>query len=247
MILLKSAQEIKIMKAGGRRLAGVMKVVLGEVKPGMSLREIDSLAEKLIRKQGGQPSFKMVKGYHWATCLNVNQGVVHGVPTDYRLKREDIFSLDMGLFYQGFHTDMARTIRIDRKESVFLKAGAKALVEATKAAKPGNRVGHLSLAIEKEIKKRGLTPVQALVGHGVGRRLHEAPQIPGYLHGKLEKTEKLKLGMTLAIEIIYTQGKPDVRVKDDGWTVETIDGQLAALFEDTVAVGDQGAQKLTQV
>jgi len=233
------------MSEGGKRLAGVMKSVLDQIKPGMSLKEVDFLADELIEKQGGKPSFKMVEGYHWATCLNVNQGVVHGVPDDYRLKEEDFLSLDMGMFYQGFHTDMARTIRVDQKQTDFLKVGIKALTEATKAVKPGNRVGHLSLAIEKEIKKGGFVPIRALVGHGVGKKLHEAPQIPGYLQGKIERTEKLKSGMTLAIEVIYTQGKPEVKVEDDGWTVETVDGQLTALFEDTMAVTNQGAKRLT--
>ena len=114
MIPLKSAKEIKVMKAGGKKLAWVMRQI--KVKPGMNLKEIDSLAEKLIKKQGGKPSFKMVKGYHWASCLNVNQGVVHGVPTDYQLKEGDLLSLDIGMFYQGLHTDMARTIRVGKKE-----------------------------------------------------------------------------------------------------------------------------------
>lgn len=247
MIPLKSIKEIKIMSEGGKRLARVMKEVLGKIKPGLNLKEIDFWVDELIKKQGGKPSFKMVKGYRWATCLNFNQGVVHGIPTDYELKKEDLLSLDMGFFYQGFHTDMARTIRVDGKKVDFLKAGEKALTEAVKAAKPGNRVGHLSLAIEKEIKKNGLTPIQALVGHGVGRKLHEAPQIPCFLKGRAEETEELKPGMTLAIEVIYTKGGPDVTVKSDGWTIETADGQLAALFEDTVAVMSQRTKRLTQL
>jgi len=245
MIPLKSVEEIKIMSEGGKRLVGVMKAVLDQIKPGMSLKKVDFLADELIEKQGGKPSFKMVEGYHWATCLNVNQGVVHGVPNDYQLKEKDFLSFDIGMFYQGFHTDMARTIKVDRKQTDFLKVGEKALAEATETAKPGNRVGHLSLAIEKEIKKGGFVPIRALVGHGVGKKLHEEPQIPGYLQGKIESTEELKPGMTLAIEVIYTQGKPEVKVEDDGWTVETVDGQLAALFEDTVAVTNQGAKRLT--
>lgn len=251
MIPLKSAKEIKIMKVGGRKLAGVFEQI--KVKPGMSLKEIDSLAEQLIEKQGGKPSFKMVRGYHWATCLNVNQGVVHGVPTDYQLRAGNILSIDIGLFYQGLHTDMARTIGVRSQESgvksqdeKFLEAGRKALARATQAAQSGNRVGHISKAIEDEIKESNYQPIKALVGHGVGKKLHESPQIPCYLKGKISDTEELKLGMTLAIEVIYTQGKPKVVVNDNGWTVETADGQLAALFENTVAIAKQGPLVLTQ-
>lgn len=254
MIPLKSAEEIETMHQGGKKLAGVMKRVLAKIKPGMSLREIDRLVNHLIEKQGGKPSFKMVEGYRWASCLNINQGVVHGVPNDYCLKEGDLLSVDMGMFYQGWHTDMARTFWVGRQKTgqriqneKFLKAGKRALKRVVKAVKSGNRVGHLSQAIEMEIKKHGFYPVQALVGHGVGKELHEAPVIPCYLKGKIEKTEKLKAGMTLAIEVIYAQRKFEVVVKKDGWTVETADGQLAGLFEDTVAVTKQEPLVLTGV
>jgi len=260
MIPLKSAKEIKIMREGGRRLFWVFKQI--KIKPGMRLKEIDRLAEELIEKQGGKPSFKMVEGYHWASCLNVDQGVVHGVPTNYRLKKGDILSIDIGMFYQGLHTDMARTLCVRSQKSIpkesreagkvksqdeaFLEAGKKALAKAIKAAQPGNRVGHISQAIEKEIKKHSFQPIRALVGHGVGKKLHEPPAIPCYLKGKITETERLKPGVTLAIEIIYTQGKPKVVVDNDGWTVETADGQLAGLFEDTVAITQKGPLVLTQ-
>lgn len=246
MISLKSAKEIEIMREGGRRLAWIFKRL--KIKQGMSLKEIDSLAERLIEKQGGKPSFKMVEGYHWASCLNINQGVVHGVPSDYRLKKGDLLSVDLGFFYQRFHTDMARTIKVGKKsqEEKFLKAGKKALAKAIKAAQPGNRVGHISQAIEKEIKKHGFQPIRALVGHGVGKKLHESPAIPCYLKGKITETEELEPGVTLAIEVIYTQGQPKVVVNDDGWTVETADNKLAALFEDTVAITKKEPLVLTQ-
>lgn len=227
-----------------------MAWVMGQIKikPGMSLKEIDRLAEQLIEKQGGKPSFKMVEGYHWASCLNVNQGVVHGVPNDYQLKDGDLLSIDIGMFYQGLHTDMARTIRVGKKnqDEKFLEAGKRALAKAVQAAKAGNRVGHISQAIEKEIKRHGFQPIQALVGHGVGKKLHEPPAIPCYLKGEITETEKLKSGMTLAIEIIYTQGKPKVVVNNDGWTVKTADGQLAGLFENTVVVTKRGPRVLTK-
>jgi len=239
-----------MMKTGGQKLARVLAEVLKTAKPGVSLKELDQLAEALLEKTGGRPSFKMVAGYHWATCLNVNQGVVHGIPTDYRLKRGDLLSVDVGLFYQGFHTDMARTISVpggerEREKKEFLQAGEKALLAAIEAAQPGKRVGHLSAVIETEIKKAGFRPVEVLTGHGVGKELHEEPQIPCFLRERVEKTPLLKPGMTLAVEVIYTQGKPAVVLGDDGWTVETADGRLAGLFEKTIAVTEKGALVLT--
>jgi len=265
MIPIKNAKEMEIMKEGGKRLVRVFDQVLGAIKPGVSLKKLDQLTESLIEKEGGKPSFKMVKGYEWATCINVNQGVVHGVPGDYRLKDGDIVSVDIGMFYQGLHTDMARTFRVRTKKiasakasagkpkngktknDVFLKTGKKTLKEAIKATKPGNRVGHISAAIEKKIRKAGWTPIEALTGHGVGRKLHEEPQIPCFLRGEIKDTPLLKPGMTLAIEVIYTQGKPDIALREDSWTVETVDGQLAALFEDTIAVTDKGPLNLTRL
>lgn len=247
MIPIKNAKEIEIMREGGRRLAQVLEKVLKAVKPGISLKELDQLAGSLIEKKGGKPSFKMVKGYNWPTCINVNQGVVHGVPTEYRLKDGNIVSVDTGMFYQGLHTDMARTLRVGAGDDIFLKTGQRALKEAIKAAKPGSRVGHISAAIEKVIRKAGFTPIQALTGHGVGKKLHEEPQIPCFLKDKVEDTPQLKPGMILAIEVIYAQGEPEVVIKDDGWTVETADGQLAGLFEDTIAVTAKGALNFTRL
>lgn len=261
MIPIKTLREIEIMKEGGERLAQVLEQVLKAVKPGVNLKELDRLVESLIEKKGGKPSFKMVKGYNWATCININQGVVHGIPGDYRLKDGDLVSLDLGMFYQGLHTDAARTKRVTpprwpggtprtvgRAEvNEFLKAGKKALQSAIKAARPGNRVGHISAAIEKEIKKAGFIPIEALTGHGIGKKLHEPPQIPCFLRNPIRETPLLKPGMTLAIEVIYAQGKPEVILKGDNWTVETVDGQLAGLFEDTMVVTTKGALNLTEL
>lgn len=254
MIPLKSTEEIKIMKVAGKKLAGVMKILLIEAKVGVSLETIEELANELIKRQGARVSFKMVKDYHWATCLNINQGVVHGVPTDYRLKKGDFLSIDLGLFYQGFHADMARTIVVGKEtselkdeEKKFLRTGEKAFEKAIQTAKPGKRIGHLSRVIETEIKKAGFEPIQALVGHGVGKKLHEPPAIPCYLKEKIVDTPRLKPGMVLAIEVIYTQGEPDVMVKEDGWTVETVDSQIAGLFENTVAISRHGPKVMTQL
>ena len=250
MISLKTPQEIKIMKEGGKRLALVSQKILKEVCLGVQLNALNNLADELIKKQGGFPSFKMVKGYHWATCLSVNQGVVHGIPGSYRVKEGDLISLDIGIFFKGFHTDMANTIRVDSQNNVrskdkFLEAGKKALCRAIAQAKPGNRVGHISAVIGQQIRAAGYSPIRALTGHGIGRELHEDPQIPCYLRKNLNKTELIKPGMTFAIEVIYAQGKPNLVLSSDGWTIKTADNSLAALFENTIAVTQNGPIVLT--
>ena len=236
MISLKTKSEIEMMKEGGRRLSEVMKETLSEVKPGKALFQINQKIEELILEKGGQPSFKMVPGYHWASCLNVNQGVVHGIPNDYCLKKEDLLSLDIGFFFKGFHTDMATTLCVSEGKETFLETGKRALRKAIEAAKVGNRVGHLSQAIEKELRANGLNPIEVLTGHGVGRKLHEAPHIPCLLWGPIESTPKLEVGMTLAVEVIYAQGSPEVVLAPDNWTIETADGKLAGLFEETIVI-----------
>ena len=248
MIPIKTEKEIKIIKEGGKRLTSVFAEVIKRVKPGIRLNQLDQLAEKLIIGQGGMPSFKTVKDYRWTTCININEGVVHGIPNNYQIKEGDLVSLDMGMLYKGFHTDMARTLWVrnskskipaspaGRQNPKFLKAGKEALKMAVKAARAGNRVGHISAVIEKVIRKAGFSPVEDLTGHGVGKRLHEEPQIPCFLSKPIEKTPILQPGMTLAIEVIYTWGKPDLVLANDGWTIETADRKPAGLFENTVLV-----------
>lgn len=259
MIPIKTTKQIEVMREGGKRLGWVFGQVLAKVKPGIKLSELDQLAETLIKKQKGRPSFKMVKGYRWATCINVNQGVVHGVPGDYQLKNGDVVSLDMGMFYKGLHTDMARTVwvrsspsrctppaggqrpfrrckKLFRQVDKFLETGERVLGEAVKVARVGKRIGHISQTIENQIKKAEFSPVRDLTGHGVGKKLHEEPQIPCFLNTEIKKTPLIKPGMGLAIEVIYTQGSPRLVLGGDSWTVETADGSLAGLFEDTVIV-----------
>ena len=197
MISIKSEKEIEIMRQAGGYLAQVMKEAIAFSKPGVALCQIDDLIEKSIKSKKAKPSFKMVKDYHWASCLNINQGVVHGIPDKYCLKENDYLSLDIGLFYQGFHSDMSRTIKVtsheDKKaEDKFLTVGKKALAEAVKAAKAGNRVGHISQAIEKTLRAAGYSPVEVLTGHGIGHNLHENPSIPCFLPGTIKETPLLK-------------------------------------------------------
>ncbi len=250
MIPIKTKAEVERMRESGKRLAWVLAQTLKKIKPGVSLKELDSLAESLIKKQKGKPSFKMVPNYHWATCLNINEGVVHGIPDEYQVKDGDLVSVDVGIFYRGFHADMARTIKIQGnqiQDDNFLKVGKRALKEATKAAKAGNHLGHISKAIEREIRKGGFSPVKALTGHGIGKKLHEEPQIPCFLEGEIKETPRLSSRMTLAIEVIYIQGKPGVVLDRDGWTVNAANGEKAGLFEDTVLVTDKGGKALTKL
>lgn len=247
-ILLKTPSEIKIMSEGGSKLARVKKALKEVVLEGVSAKEIDDLADALIEKEGGKPSFKMVPGYHWATCINVNEGVVHGIPKKQIVfKRGDVVSIDVGLFYKGFHTDTSFTvgIEVDSVKAKFLETGRLALRDAISNAGPGKRIYDISAAIEKEITRRGYSPVRTLVGHGVGRALHEEPQIPCFTSGKREKSPEIVAGMTLAIEVMYAQGLPNVKLASDGWTITSSDGTITALFEESVAVTKNGPLVLT--
>jgi len=257
MISKKSQLQIEVMREGGKRLSWVLDQILKEVKPQVALWQLDKLAENLIKKQGGQPSFKMVPGYRWTTCININEGVVHGIPGEYRLKENDLVSIDMGMFYPptgGFHTDMARTLcvrtqnsKVKTQNDKFIKVGEEALKKAIGMAKAGNRVGHISQAMEEVIRKAGFSPIEVLTGHGIGEKLHEEPQIPCLLSEKLEKTPLLENGMVLAVEVIYTQGKPEVVLNHDGWTIKTADGKLAGLFEDTIVIDKDKPLVLTRL
>lgn len=250
MIPLKTEDEIEKMKKGGQILAEVMEEIKKNVWPGVSTLDLDRLADKLI-SQKGEPSFKKVPGYKWATCMCVNETVVHGIPGQYRLKEGDLLGIDIGLFYRGFHNDMAQTVIVgeqkEKNKLDFLKTGQKALEKAIDQALIGKHIGHLSMMIQETVENEGYSSVRALTGHGVGKNLHEEPSIPCFLEGKIEKTPKLEEGMTLAVEVIYNQGRPQVVYRnDDGWTIQTEDGKLSGLFENTIAITAKGPIVLTQ-
>lgn len=246
-ITIKTKEEIEIMTEGGRRLAEVRDHLRTIVKPGVSAYEIDKEAERLIQEKGGKPSFKMVKDYQWTTCVNVNTGVVHGIPHKHLVFEEgDLVSVDVGMFYEGFHTDTSFTIGLNSDEEEFLNIGEKALHAGIASAKPGNRIYDISAAIEQVLFQNKLSPVWALVGHGIGKHLHEEPQIPCYTQGRREETEEIKEGMTLAIEIMYTKGNGKVKIDEDGWTISTEDDTISALYEETVAITKNGNKILTR-
>ncbi|MDP3988524.1 MAG: type I methionyl aminopeptidase [Candidatus Levybacteria bacterium] len=255
MIKVKSKKELEIMAQGGAILAGVLKKVLEQAKPGILELELDALAERLILEKGAEPAFKKVKEYHHATCISTNDAVVHGVPSGYVLKEGDVVGVDCGVYYKGLYTDMAETVQVKSSKlkvqsdgvDVFLETGERALEEAIKAAMVGNRIGHISKAIQDIIEQTGYSVVRSLVGHGVGKELHEEPEIPGFLDDTdISDTPILKEGMTLAIEVIYNMGKNGViHSSKDGWTIKTEDGSISATFEKTIAVTGVGPVILT--
>lgn len=256
MINIKSPLEITIMREGGRKLSEILQKLLDFAQPGVSLNQIETEANKLIALSGGSASFKTVPDYHWATCLCVNDCIVHGIPTDYILKDGDNLTIDIGLLYQGFHTDTAwakvvrspdSKITIDEKIK-FLKTGEEALAQAIEKAKIGNHIGDISAAIQTTIEGAGYSIVKSLVGHGVGRELHEEPQIPGFLRSKIENTTLLIEGMVIAVEVIYAMGSGEaVYGSDDGWTIVTRDGSISAVFEHTLALTAGGTHVLTKI
>jgi len=228
-------KKFENMKRAGEISALALKKVLDAIKPGAVLRELDKIAEETIISLGTEPGFKRVSDYAYTTCINVNEGIVHGVPTGRALKMGDIVSVDLGAFYNGYNSDQCWTVEVGTsKEECFLSTGKKALEKAIEQAHPGNRVGDISEAIQKEIESAGFSVSRDLVGHGVGKKLHESPYIPGYV--SLNRGKKLKEGMSLAIEVIYQKGNYPIVTGDDGWTVETADKSLSAVFEHSVGI-----------
>ena len=237
--------DLEFIKRSGLIAASALKKALQSVKAGVSELEIDQIAQKEIYNLGGDLSYKTVPGYRWATCITVNDEVVHGIPTQNRLKEGDLVSVDLAVMYKGWHTDTAWTILIgeDGEKLAFLKTGKEALKKGIKEAVVGKRVGDISYAVGSTVEGVGYSVVRSLVGHGVGRQLHEYPEIPGY--GRKGTGEVLREGMSLAIEVIYTKGKSEVILDEDGWTYRSADGSLAGLFESTVIVGKKEARVLT--
>ncbi len=254
MIHRKTKQEISVMREGGAKLGAILQKLLAYAQPGVMLLDIDKEADRLITASGGTASFKTVPGYKWATCLCVNEVVVHGVPTTYALKDGDILTIDIGLVYGGLHTDTAWTkiVGLDTSAAVadkqrFLRVGQEALARAIEVAKIGSRVGDLSRIIQKTIEGAGFGIVKSLVGHGVGRQLHEDPQIPNYVRGSRENTYAFQGGETIAIEPIYVMGQGIVVYENaDGWTLATRDRSMASVFEHSIAITENGPIVLTE-
>lgn len=239
----RQAGELKLMRKSGQISAYALKKVLRSIKPGVNLLALDSIAEEEIVKRGAKPSFKTVDGYKWTTCLCVNDELVHGIPRDIVLKTGDIVSVDVGAVYKGWHTDTAWSVVVGDEPNKFLKAGEEALWKAIKQAVEGNFIGDISHEIQSTIEKAGFSVSRNLIGHGVGRELHEVPDVPGI--GQKGIGLQLQSGMTLAIEVIYAEKSSEVKLAKDGWTYEVADGSNAGLFEMSVVVGKERAEVLT--
>lgn len=250
MIYLKSDTEIGVIAESGRRLKSVVKELLPLIKEGVTTKEIDEKAEKLIKKYDGKSSFMTVADYKFSTCTPINEQIVHTKPSDRVLKKEDVLTLDIGMLYKGWHTDYAITKVIggeskNKNINKFLKIGEETLYNAIKQAKIGNRLGHISDLIEKSIKSNGYFIIKELTGHGIGRKLHEDPYVFGYLDRPINKSLLIKKGLVIAIEIIYAMGTEHMIYEDDNWSIITQDRSISACFEHTVAVTDRGPIILT--
>lgn len=234
------------MTEGGEILRAIKLNLIAAARPGATGLDLENLAQKLIKRAGAEASFAKVPGYRWATCINVNEVVVHGIPNQTKFKKGDYVGIDVGVYYKGFHTDTSTSVIIDQPEDKFLQIGRQALTQAIQAVKPGRRIADVSIAMEKVVKDAGYSPVRALTGHGIGKQLHEEPAIPCFTVGRYDNSPILIPGMVLAIEIMYNAGSSDVAYKnEDGWTVVTADGKISGLFEDTIAVTKNGYQILT--
>jgi methionyl aminopeptidase len=246
MINIKSPREIEIMRRGGKITATTLTMLLKTAKAGMSLRELDRLAERSIREMGGIPTFKGYNGFTATICASVNDEVVHGIPGDYVLKDGDLLSIDIGTTFEGYVSDSAASIGIGTvspEAERLMRVTQESLMLGIAAMQKGNRLSDIGHAVQRHAESLGYGVVRALVGHGVGRKMHEEPQVPNY--GEPGKGIVLRPGLCLAIEPMITEGTPEVETLDDGWTVVTADGKLAAHFEHTVALTDDGPRILT--
>lgn len=248
MILLKSPRELEHMRAAGRILADVKALLLNLVRPGVSTKDIDGEVEAFILGRGAASAFKGYRGYPATVCTSINSEVVHGIPSSKRkLKDGDIIGLDLGCIVEGYYGDCAVTLpvgavpaRVQELVDVTRESLDKAIVQC----RAGNRVGDISHAVQTHCESHGFGVVRAFVGHGIGRALHEEPQVPNF--GEAGRGPALKVGMVLAIEPMVTMGSWEVKVLDDGWTAVTADDSLAAHFEDTIAITEDGPEVLTR-
>ncbi len=246
MIKIKSDEEIQIMAEGGRKLAQIMKELKKRVRPGIKTKKLDQLAEDLIFKQGKECSFKNYNGFPACLCVSINEEIVHGVPSERILKNGDIVSLDLGMKYKGFHTDMAITLpvgEIDPETARLIRVTKKALKLAIKKAKPGNTFGDIGNTIQRYVQSQGFRVIRELCGHGIGKELHEDPQILNY--GKRKSGPKLIEGMVFCLEPMVTMGDYRIKKERNGFAFKTKDDSLSAHFEHMVAVTKQGCQVLT--
>jgi len=248
MVILKSSEEIEKIKASNVIVADILNELRGMIRPDIATIELDRYSEELALRRGARPAFKGYRGYPFSLCTSVNSGVVHGMPSNRVLKRGDIISLDFGIFYKGYYGDSAITVPVSEVSDVatrLISITEEALYNGIKGARAGNRLGDISAAVQEHVEAAGFSVVRDFVGHGIGKSLHEDPQIPNF--GVRGKGIELKPGMVLAIEPMVNAGTYKVRVLDDGWTAVTADGKLSAHFEHSVAITEDGPVILSKV
>jgi methionyl aminopeptidase len=246
VITIKSSREIEIMRRGGKITARTLAMLLRTAKAGMTTRDLDRLAEKSIREQGGEPTFKGYNGFPASICASVNDVVVHGIPDNRVLRDGDLLSIDIGTTFAGYVSDSAATVAIgspsDRAKRL-MDVTQECLMLGIAQMQRGNRLSDIGHAVQVHAERNGYGVVRALVGHGIGQKMHEDPQVPNY--GKSGQGVVLRPGLCLAIEPMVTEGTYEVEMLPDGWTVTTADGKLAAHFEHTVALTEEGPRILT--
>ena len=246
MITIKSDREIELLRKAGRIVYDTHKYLKPYIKEGITTRELDKLAEDFIRSQGATPSFKGYEGYPTSICTSINDEVVHGIPSNRKLKNGDIISIDIGACYKGYHGDSAWSYavgEVDDKLKQLLHDTEKSLFIGLEQVKPGNRIGDIGHAIQEYAESHGLGVVRELCGHGVGTCVHEDPDVPNF--GTPNTGVRLKKGMVIAVEPMLTLGSPDILLLEDDWTIITEDGSPSAHYEHTVVVTEDGYQILT--
>jgi methionyl aminopeptidase len=246
MIIRKTPEQVDLMAAAGDILVRCHRMIRAKARPGVTTKELDAAAERFIRSQGAEPAFKGYRGFPGSICASPNSMVVHGIPGPYELKRGDILSVDVGVIKDGWVADAAVTLpigSIDEGAAKLLETTRGALLAGVERMRPGNHLGDVSAAIQRAVEIEGLSIIRTLVGHGIGRDMHEDPQVPNY--GEPGKGPELEEGTVLAIEPMVNAGGPLVRMGDDGWAVYSQDGSLAAHFEFTVAATADGPRILT--
>jgi methionyl aminopeptidase len=246
MVIIKSPREIEQLKRSNAMVAEVFEKLRGMIAPGITTRELDQVAEEFILLKGARPAFKGYRGFPATLCISINDEVVHGIPGQRRLKEGDIVSLDVGVNYIGYFGDAAVTLpvgEVDPEAKRLLEVTKKALYIGIEKAKAGNRLFDISYAIQSWVESHGFSVVRDFVGHGIGRELHEEPQIPNF--GTPHQGPRLEKGMVFALEPMVNEGTHEVRVLSDGWTVVTADGKRSAHFEHTIAITDDGAEILS--
>jgi len=248
MVILKQQSEIEKIRASNGIVAEILAELKEKVQEGVTTWDLDRISEELVLKKGAKPAFKGYRGYPFSLCASINEQVIHGLPSLRVLTEGDIVGLDFGVYYHGYYGDAALTVpvgRISKEASMLLKATEESLDMAIREAKVGNRLGDISAAVQNHVEAVGFSVVRDFVGHGIGRNLHEDPQIPNY--GIKGRGVALKAGMVLAIEPMVNAGTYKVRMLTDGWTAVTADGRLSAHFEHTIAITDHGPEILSRL